>query len=213
MKMGVFASMVLGMVVSASQAAYTTGYTWDFTTLFNGTDGSAAYSMADSEGYRAFQYRMDGSLLAALHSWENPANWQPSGSWNNVRVYSTSLNADSRAVQIYWIAPIAGVYDLSVVADNISDIGGWATLQTVKVNGVQVGYADWCGTDAAATSYAWSEDSVALNAGDTVVYSMSAWGSQQGNVGAFSMSATLVPEPCTMGLLGVAVVGFLTRRK
>lgn len=226
MRTGVVAGLILGLMATSSFGAYINGYEWNYQTSFNGSYGGNGVSLADSEGYRAFEYRYSGldtgstpvasTLMGSYHSWESPGSWQPTnGGWSE-RIYSNALNVGNNyAVQVHWIAPVAGTYDLAVQAYNISDApGGWATLEKVWINNSLQTSADWLGTDTGnGNAFAWSGDDVSLNAGDRLIFSFSSWGSSYAAVGDFNMTAALVPEPCTMGLIGLGAMSLIARRK
>jgi hypothetical protein len=195
--------------------------------LYNSSEFGAnnGLSLADSQGYRAFEYRYSGldtgstpaasTLMGSYHGWEVPGSWQPNNNGWSERIYSNALNVgNTQAVQIHWIAPVAGTYDLAVLAYDISDVGGWATLEKVWINNTLQASADWLGTDTGnGNAFAWSGNDVSLNAGDKLIFSFSSWGSNAAAVGNFNMTATLVPEPCTIGLICFGAMGLIARRK
>jgi hypothetical protein len=201
------------LMTASMGLGYTIGSTWDYDALFS---DSSATGLADSEGAKTYGYYAcnwdagptPNALMTSFHSWETPATWQMDGGGNQGRIgedYVAAGSGVNQCIQIHWVAPTTGTFDVALSFAGRSDSGSRFVVYTNTQSLADV-------SDFWGSTWSWSQAAMALNAGDRVIVMLTPWGVGQTAYNDFSMSATLVPEPMTLVLLMAGGATLLRRR-
>lgn len=214
MRLSVGLQIAVVLMMASMGFGYTIGTTWDYDTLFSTT---SATGQADNDGVKTYGYYAcnwdaaptPSTLMTAFHSWETPATWQIDGGGNQGRIgedYVAAGSGTNQCIQIQWIAPTTGTFDVSLSFAGRSGNGSRFVIYTNSQSLADVG-------DFQGSSWSWSQTAMAISAGDRVIVMLTPWGPGTTAYSDFNMSATLVPEPITLAMLAMGGAAMLRRRQ
>lgn len=230
------------ILAGAVFADYITGYVWDWESDYmpNMLLSTPANPAADSEGSAGvwtYAYNVNDASTATIRNtgssimqvglkngtsyvWSQnpPATYSTAAYFRATPSTSTmalipgpDVDVNAQLCQLIWTAPIAATIKISGDIVNIGTTGNgilWYldAYQSGAYTGLSSGSVGNLGTTAVDVT-------ISVSQGDQIIFSADANGGSAGDLSEYNVTYEIVPEPASVGFLGIGACGILLLRR